>query len=31
MTMLSNKDKVKVGRNIPVQALNSQLNDNPLS
>jgi hypothetical protein len=30
-TMLSNKGKVKVGRNISVQAFNSQLNDNPLS
>ena len=30
-TTFSNKGKVKVGRNIPVQAFNSQLNDNPLS
>jgi len=30
-TMLSNKAKVTVDRNIPVQAFNSQLNDNPLS
>ena len=30
-TMFSNKGKVKVGRNMPVRAFNSQLNDNPLS
>jgi hypothetical protein len=30
-TMFRNKGIVKIGRNIPVQAFNSQLNDKPLS